>query len=344
MSSAIARYCGSDCWYLVQLMSKPKLLVTKDVPRNYLEPIIDAVELIVGGTETSLMPRDEVIDLLPHLDAIIDQIELQVDQEILDKALNLKIVANPAAGFDNLNTNLMEKHGVWATNAAEPFALATAECTFGLLLCLARRLPEFDRYVRRGDWKMAVPGNHNGILLSGKTLGIIGYGKIGKVVAQRARAFNMSVIHHRLQNTKDSNYRSLTDLLIESDFVSLHTPLTQDTKKLINEERLALMKKGSYLINTSRGPVVDESALVIALQNGHLAGAAIDVFENEPYVHPGLIKMENVILTPHLGGQAKEQRLKAHHICCENILAVLQGKTPPNALNKPKSPRNQCQK
>ena len=272
-------------------MSKPKLLVTKDVPRNYLEPIIDAVELIVGGTETSLMPRDEVIDLLPHLDAIIDQIELQVDQEILDKALNL-------------NTNLMEKHGVWATNAAEPFALATAECTFGLLLCLARRLPEFDRYVRWGDWKMAVPGNHNGILLSGKTLGIIGYGKIGKVVAQRARAFNMSVIHHRLQNTKDSNYRSLTDLLIESDFVSLHTPLTQDTKKLINEERLALMKKGSYLINTSRGPVVDESALVIALQNGHLAGAAIDVFENEPYVHPGLIKMENVILTPHLGGQA----------------------------------------
>jgi len=325
-------------------MSKPKVLVTKDVPRDYLEPIIDRVELIVGGTETSLMPRAEVIGLLPHLDAIINQIELQVDQEILDKALNLKIVANPAAGFDNLNTDLMAKNGVWATNAAEPFALATAECTFGLLLCLARRLPEFDRYVRRGDWKMAVPGNHNGILLSGKTLGLIGYGRIGQVVAQRARAFNMRVIHHRLQNTNDSDYCSLPDLLAESDFVSLHTPLTRDTKKLINEERLALMKKGSYLINTSRGPVVDESALVIALQNGQLAGAAIDVFEDEPRVHPGLINMENVVLTPHLGGGARETRLKAHHICCENVLAVLRGESPPNTLNKPENPRNQCQK
>ncbi len=325
-------------------MSKPKVLVTKDVPRDYLEPITDTVELIVGGTETSLMPRADVIGLLPHLDAIINQIELQVDQEILDKALNLKIIANPAAGFDNLNTDLMAKNGVWATNAAEPFALATAECTFGLLLCLARRLPEFDRYVRRGGWKMAVPGNHNGTLLSEKTLGIIGYGRIGKVVAQQARAFNMHVIHHRLHNTNDSDYRSLPDLLAESDFVSLHTPLTRDTKKLINEERLALMKKGSYLINTSRGPVVDESALVKALQNGHLAGAAIDVFEDEPHVHPGLIKMENVVLTPHLGGGARETRLKAHHICCENVLVVLRGESPPNALNEPENPRNQCQK
>jgi len=325
-------------------MSKPKVLVTKDVPRDYLEPIIDTVELIVGGTETSLMPRAEVIGLLPYLDAIINQIELQVDQEILDKALNLKIVANPAAGFDNFNTDLMAKNGVWATNAAEPFALATAECTFGLLLCLARRLPEFDRYVRRGGWKMAVPGNHNGILLSEKTLGIIGYGRIGQVVAQRARAFNMRVIHHRLQNTNDSDYRSLPDLLAESDFVSLHTPLTPDTKKLINEKRLALMKKGSYLINTSRGPVVDESALVIALQNGHLAGAAIDVFEDEPRIYPGLINIENVVLTPHLGGGARETRLKAHHICCENILAVIRGDSPPNALNEPENPRNQCHK
>jgi glyoxylate reductase len=325
-------------------MSKPKVLITKDVPKDYLEPILETVELIVGGTETSLMPRTEVLGLLPKLDAIINQIELQVDQEILDNAHNLKIVANPAAGFDNLNTNLMAKHGVWATNAAEPFALATAECTFGLLLCLARRLPEFDRYVRRGDWKMAVPGNHNGMLLSGKTLGIIGYGRIGKVVAQQARAFNMRVIHHRLHKSHDSEYRSLPDLLAESDFVTLHTPLTHNTKKLINEERLTLMKKGAYLINTSRGPVVDESALVNSLENGHLGGAAIDVFEDEPQVHPGLIKLENVVLTPHLGGGARETRLKAHHICCENVLAVLGGESPPNALNDPENPRNQCQK
>ena len=175
-------------------MSKPKVLITKDVPEDYVEPIQNAVELIVGGTETSLMPRAEVMGFLPELDAIIDQIELQVDQELLNNATNLKIVANPAAGYDNFNTDLMTQYGVWATNAAEPFALATAECTFGLILCLARRLPEFDRYVRSGSWKLAVPGNHNGILLSGKTLGIIGYGRIGQVlhnglVISRCRSF-----------------------------------------------------------------------------------------------------------------------------------------------------------
>ncbi len=324
-------------------MSKPKVLITKNVPEDYVEPIKERVELIVGGTETSLMPREEVMVLLPDIEAIINQIELQVDQEILDSAPNLKIVANPAAGFDNLNTGLMAKYGVWATNAAEPFALATAECTFGLILCLARRLPEFDRYVRRGSWKMAVPGNHNGFLLSGKTLGIIGYGRIGQVVAQQARAFNMQVIHHRLHKTDDPGYRTLPDLLDESDFVSLHTPLTRDTQKLINAERLVQMKKGSYLINTSRGPVVDENALVNALKEGQIAGAAIDVFENEPLVHSALLEMENVVLTPHLGGGARETRLKAHHICCENVLTVLRGDSPQNALNEPVNPRNQCQ-
>ncbi len=281
------------------------------------------------------MPRAEVLRLAPRLDAIINQGELRVDQELLDAAPNLKIVANVAAGYNNLDGTLMAQHGVWATNTPDTFIESTADCTLGLLLCVARMHVKADRYVRSGAWNSFQPGVWDGLLLADKTLGIVGYGRTGQAVAKRARAFGMKIIYNRLRPPADDpESRSLDALLAEADFVTLHTPLTPETRHLINARRLAQMKRGAYLINMARGPVVDENALVAALKSGHLAGAALDVFENEPAVHPDLLAMDNVVLSPHLGGGTIESRYAARRLCAENVAAVLRGQHPLTPVNE----------
>ena len=283
------------------------------------------------------MSRETVLRYAPKLHGIINQAELTVDEALLDAAPELKIVANVAIGVNNLDLDQMEQRGVWATNVPDAFVASTADCTFALILNLLRRINAADRYVRSGQWLNDgfQPGIWDGVLLAGKTLGIIGYGRIAKAVAQRARAFDMRVIYHTRTRSDDDAYRTLDDLLAEADLITLHTPLTARTHHLIDARRLAQMKASACLINMSRGAVVHEQALVDSLLKGKIAGAALDVFEFEPKVHPALLQMSNVCLTPHIGGGTRESRRAARRLCAQNIAAVLQGKRPITPVNNP---------
>lgn len=272
------------------------------------------------------MPRAEVLRLAPELAGIINQAELRVDAELLSVAPRLRVVANVSIGVDNLDRPSLRARGIIATNVPDSFTESTADCTLGLILAAARRLAEGDRYVRGGLWSGFQPGAWDGVQLAGKTLGIVGHGKIGRAVERRARAFGMDVIHYRRSDKSAPGYRPLPELLRTSDFVTLHTPLNADSDRLFNAERLRLMKRGSFLINMARGRVVDEGALVAALQSQHLAGAALDVFEDEPRVHPALLRMPQVVLEPHLGGGTRESRLQARQLCAANVAAVLTGR------------------
>ena len=314
-----------------------KVLITNAVPQDVLQPLAGIAEIIQGPAGGDLMSRETVLCHVPALHGIINQAELRVDEALLDAAPQLKIVANVAIGVDNLDLDLMEQRGVWATNVPDAFVASTADCTLAHLLNLTRRINAADRYVRSAQWLNDgfQPGIWDGMLLAGKTLGIIGYGRIGKAVAQRARAFDMRVIYHNRTSSADEGYRTLDDLLTEADVITLHTPLTSSTHHLIDEARLAQMKPGAFLINMSRGAVVHEGALVDALLAGKLAGAALDVFEFEPEVHPALLRMSNVCLTPHIGGGTWESRWAARRLCAENIAAVLQGKGPITPVNNP---------
>ena len=316
-------------------MSLPRVLITNTVPDAILEPLRGIAEVILGPDGGLTTPRAEVLQLAPELSGILNQGELVVDVELLDHAPKLKIIANVAAGYNNFDTDLMAQRGVWATNTPDAFYEATADFTIAMILAVARFLAKGDRYVRDGKWVRFEPGIWDGTLLRDKTLGIVGYGRTGEAVAQRARAFGMNIIYNRRQVIDDPEYRSLDALLGEADFVSLHTPLNEETHHLIDADKLAMMKPGAYLINMARGPVVDEEALVQSLKSGHLEGASLDVFEREPEVHPELLDMDNVVLAPHVGGGTKDSRHNARLLCAENIALVLQGKKPKTPVNDP---------
>lgn len=312
---------------------KYRVLITNRIPDEILAPLEAIAEIIHGPSGGDLMPRAEVLRHAPEVDAIINQAELKVDAELLSTAPKLKIVANVSLGADNLDLDLMSARNVHATNTPDAFADATADATLGLLLSAARRLAEADRYIRTGKWKGFQPGIWDGTLLRGKILGIIGFGAIGRAVAERARAFGMKIIFHNRTASSDPSYRSLETLLGESDFISLHTPLNAESKKILNENTLRLVKRGAFLINMARGKVCDEAALVQALKDGRLSGAGLDVFENEPAIHPELLTLENVVMTPHLGGGTRESRAAARETAVGNVLAVLSGRTPLTPLN-----------
>lgn len=315
-------------------MPLPRVLITNTVPDDILKPLDGLAEVILGPDNGLTTPRSEVLQLAPELVAIINQGELLVDEELLDHAPQLRIVANVAAGFNNMDTGLMAQRGVWGTNTPDTFFEATADFTLAMLLAVARFLVKGDRYIRDGKWVRFEPGVWDGVLLSGKTLGIVGYGRTGEAVARRARAFGMKILYTRRQVIDDPEYCDLTTLLQRSDFVVLHVPLTGETHHLIDAKMLKVMKPGAYLINMARGPVVDETSLVAALQSGHLAGAGLDVFEYEPHVHPDLLKMDNVVLAPHVGGGTRESRREARLLCARNVAAVLQGDYPLTPVNE----------
>ena len=314
-----------------------KVLITNAVPPDVLEPLAGLAQVIQGPAGGRLMSRESVLRYAHELDGIINQAELNVDKELLDAAPRLKVVANVAIGVNNLDLDLMAQRGVWATNVPDAFVASTADCTLALILNLLRKINAADRYVRSGQWLHDgfQPGIWDGLLLAGKTLGVIGYGRIGKAVAQRAKAFDMRVIYHNSTPSEQETYRALDDLMAEADVITVHTPLTVHTHHLISAARLERMKPSAFLINMSRGAVVQEEALVDALVEGKIAGAALDVFEFEPAAHPALLQMENVCLTPHIGGGTRESRWAARRLCAQNIAAVLQGNRPITAVNNP---------
>ena len=315
-------------------MNQPVVLCTNSVPDDVLTPVQGLATVLQGPGGGYTTPRAEVLALAPRLSAIVNQGELAIDKELLDAAPQLRVIANVAAGYNNMDLELMSSYGIWGCNTPEAFYESTADFTMAMILAVTRFLARGDHYVRAGEWKRFEPGVWDGTLLRGRTLGIVGYGRTGAAVAQRARAFGMRILYTRRTVSADQQYRTLDALLAESDFVSLHTPLTAETQHLLNAERLARMKRGAWLINMARGAVVDEEALVQVLRSGHLAGAALDVFEREPEVHSALLTMDNVVLAPHMGGCTQESRRAARLACFENVAQVLRGERPATPVNE----------
>jgi glyoxylate reductase len=310
------------------MSTRPLVLVTRRYPADLMAALAAHAETLMPADDRGALGLAQVREHGGRLAAIINQGELPIDGGLLAAAPRLRIVANAAIGVNNFAPDAMRARAVWGTNTPDAFVDATADCTLGLLLTLARRLGEGERFVRAGRWTSFAPGTWDGVLLRGRTLGIVGYGRIGRAVAARAAPFGLRVIHHSRTASGEPGWRPLDTLLAEADFVSLHTPLTPATHHLIDSRRLALMKPGARLLNLARGPVVDEPALIAALQSGRLAGAALDVFADEPHVPEALRTMENVVLTPHVGGGSHEGRRLAQAQCIENVRRVLAGDAP----------------
>lgn len=307
---------------------RPRVIITRPYPPDLIAVLATQAEVIAPAGGSEGLTYDDVMRHADGLTAIINQGELPIDARLIAAAPQLKIVANASIGVNNLALDAMRARLIWGANTPDAFVDATADCTLGLLVMLARRLGQGERYVRAGNWKNFAPGLWDGTLLRGHTLGLIGYGRIGRAVARRAEAFGLRVIHHTRTRTTVSGWRTLDELLTQSDFVSLHVPLNDDSRGLIDATRLARLKPGAFLLNLARGAVVDETALISALQAGRIAGAALDVFADEPHVPQALREMENVVLTPHLGGGSREGRRIAQELCVENVGHVLAGRPP----------------
>ncbi len=317
----------------------PSVLVTLPLPPDHLAPLDGLAALLMPDPTGSFMPRAEILEKIGACQGLITFGETRVDGALLAAAPNLRVVANVAMGIDNFDLPTLTSRGIWATNTPDAFAESTADCTLALILAVTRNVVSGDRFVRSGDWatKSVHPAFWEGTLLGGKTLGLVGYGRIAKAVEKRALAFGMRVLFNRSHADPSPNYRPLDTLLAESDIVSLHTPLTEATRHLLHAGAFARMKPGAVLINMARGKVVDEAALVAALQSGHLGGAGLDVFEEEPKVHPALIEMQNVVLTPHFAGSTREERRNGRLQAAENVARVLRGETPVTPVNQPEA-------
>jgi glyoxylate reductase len=313
-----------------------RVVVTGRVPETALEKLrteheVDAWE----GAES--IGREELLRRVAGADAIVSLLTERIDAELLDAAgPQLKVVANVAVGYDNIDVPACTKRGIVATNTPGVLTEATADIAFGLILSATRRLGEGERLIRSGQaWKWGM-FFLLGSSLHGKTLGVVGMGGIGQATARRAKAFGMEIVYQSRSAINpevvaelDARRVDLEELLAISDIVSLHCPYGPATRHLIGAEQLAAMKDSAYLINTARGPIVDEAALASALREGLIAGAGLDVFENEPSVHPGLLELENVVLVPHLGSATVETRTAMAMLAAENVLAVLGGQRPP---------------
>jgi glyoxylate reductase len=272
-------------------------------------------------------------------DAVVCLLGLKIDAAALDRAPKLRVVSNVAVGYDNIDVAACTARGVIATNTPDVLTEATADCAWALILSAARRVPEGDRYARSGKWKKWDWMLLRGADVHGKTLGILGAGRIGQATGHRAIGFSMQVLYTSRERKLLFEHATLArrvdfrTLLRESDFLSIHVPGSKENRHLIGARELAMMKPGAILINTARGPIVDEAALVKALKSGRLASAGLDVYEAEPKIHPGLLKLENVALLPHIGSATDSARRKMVETALRNCIAALRGEVPPNALN-----------
>lgn len=316
---------------------KPKVFLTRQLPAAVMERLERETEL-AWHREDRVATRAEVIAGLKSRDALLCNILDRVDGELLDACRGLKVVANFGVGFNNIDVAAATARSIPVTNTPGVLSDATADMTFALLLAVARRLGEGERIVRANKWDGWQPLQLLGADVTGATLGIIGLGRIGQAVARRAAAFDMRVIYWNRSEPRTSTELnatrvSLEELLRQSDFLSLHVAYHSETHHLLDAPQFALMKPTAFLINTSRGPVINEAALVRALQTKQIAGAALDVFEREPQLTPGLAVLENVALAPHLGSATIGTRTKMGMIAVDNLLAVCAGRRPPNCVN-----------
>ncbi|MBI3022560.1 MAG: D-glycerate dehydrogenase [Thaumarchaeota archaeon] len=314
---------------------------TNEVPAQALE-IVGSIAKVKVYEGKAAPPRGTLLKEVQEVDGLFCILTEKVDGELLDRAKKLKIVANMAVGYDNIDLAEATKRKVMVTNTPGVLTETVADATMALMLAVARRVVEADRYVREGGWKLRwSPMMMVGSDVYGKTLGIYGLGRIGAAVAKRATGFGMKLLYYDavrnegLERGYGIEYVTFDRLLRESDFLSVHVPLLPETKKSVGAREFALMKRSAYLINTARGSVVDEAALIVALKDGRIAGAGLDVFEDEP-VNPknGLLKMENVVLAPHMASGSIETRTAMAVMAARNIVAALKGEAPPDLLNK----------
>jgi glyoxylate reductase len=310
-----------------------EIAVTSLLPGGVIEPFRARHKVRVSGVDHPLAGQ-ELVHFAGDAEALVCNVTDRVDVAALEACRAVKVVANVGVGTDNIDLEAARRLGIWVTNTPDVLTEATADLTWALLLAVTRRVTEGDSLVRsRTPW-MWRPDFHLGSGLQGKSLGIIGMGRIGRAVARRAMAFGLTVrCHDRARigeaDTLGTTYvASLDELLMASNVVTLHCPLSDETRHLLDERRLRLLPPGAFVINTSRGPVIDEAALVRVLESGHLGGAGLDVFEHEPEVHPGLLGRDDVVLLPHLGSATIETRTAMGRLALENAVAVLDGRRP----------------
>jgi glyoxylate reductase len=306
-----------------------QVLVTRRLPSSVLSKLHAVADVDLYAGEAAI-PPDELRQRIAGKDGLVCLRTDPIDRTVLDAAPALKVVANVAVGYNNIDVAYARSRGVVVTNTPDVLTESVAEFTWGLILAIMRRLAEGERLLRRGEWKGWALDFMLGSELRGKQLGLIGLGRIGRAVAARAPAFGMRVAYasRRDSNLDGAEAMSLDRLLITSDVISLHVPLTPETRHLIDKRALARMKRSAFLINTARGPVVDEAALAWALQQHLIAGAALDVYEHEPAVHPDLLPLENVLLVPHLASGTTETRSTMAELAVDNVIAVLAGQPP----------------
>lgn len=307
---------------------KPGILVTRRLPSSVIARLEASCSLDLW-TGREAIPREELLSRVAGKDALVCLLTDTVDAAVLDAAgPSLKVVANVAVGYNNIDVAACRARGVVATNTPDVLTNACADFTWGLILAVTRRLGEGERVVRAGKWQGWGLDYMLGMELRGKQLGIVGMGRIGQAVAEKAPAFGIRVVYsaRRPVDLPGAEHMPLDRLLATSDVVSLHCPMTDETRHLIDQKALLRMKRTAYLINTARGPVVDEAALAWALREGRIAGAALDVYEREPIVHPDLLPLENVLLIPHLASATTETRTAMADLAVSNALAVLEGK------------------
>jgi glyoxylate reductase len=309
-------------------VEKPRVFITRKLALDPARILGPGIEIDQHDFETA-PPRADLLRRVHDAVGLLPILADRIDTEVLDAAPRLRIVANHAVGTDNVDVEACTARGIWVTNTPGVLTDATADMTFALILALARRLREGEQLLRSGSWTGWAPTQLMGLELREKTLGVFGYGRIGRAVARRAEGFGMRVLF-----TARGGGVPFDELLEQSDVLTIHAPLTPQTRGLFGAARILQMKRGALLINTARGPIVDEAALAAALQNGHLGGAALDVFEQEPKVHPALLDRDDVVLLPHLGSATHETREKMAELALSQVELVLRGERPTHPVNE----------
>jgi glyoxylate reductase len=317
-----------------------KVYVTRKIPELAIQMLKEKFDVKVWEGELPV-PREILLKEVEDIDGLLPLLTEKIDSEVIETAKKLKIVSNYAVGYDNIDVKAATEHGIMVTNTPGVLTETTADLAFALLMSCARRIVESDKYVREGKWKTWGPQLFLGRDIYGATLGLVGAGRIGTAVAKRAAGFNMKIVYYsrsrkpELEEEFGAKQVFFDQLLEQSDFISIHVPLTVETKHLFNKSAFEKMKKTAILINTARGPVVDESALYDALVNGEIAYAGLDVTDPEPIeMENPLLKLDNVIVVPHIGSASIATRTKMATMAAENLIAGLEGKVPPNLVNR----------
>ena len=317
-------------------MIRPQVLVTRRIPRAGMK-ILEEGALVDVNEQDALMPHEELLRRVKGKDGVLCMLSDRMNGEVMEAGTGLKVISTYAVGYNNIDVREATRRGILVTNTPEVLREATADLAWSLLMAVARKIPSSDRFVREGRFAGWGPELFLGHEVHGQTLGIVGMGDIGSAVARRARGFDMKVLYHNrtanpLAGEIGAELVPLDELLRRSDFISLHVPSTPQTKHLIGPRELGLMKSTAIIINASRGEIIDEAALVVALREGRIAGAGLDVYEREPLLSPGLADLDNVVLTPHTGSGTFEARDRMAIMAARNLLAALRVERPPNLV------------